>query len=360
MLKQNCWTVAAVGLLADASQAQWGDTFDRPDGGLGSDWSVVTGSWGVQALRGTHLSAAANEIVQHVQASALYASALVQLDVFALNAGSQFSGVLIGLGGADAIQVKIQDQDAAPGFSHIGIYHRTSATGWGPWTGTGTGTGFGVLQAAFDAARLRVSFADTDTLLVELDTNFDGTIDQTYSRTGVSTIASALGTGFGLAAWGATSRFDNFRVDGAASVSTYCTAGTSTNGCEASIAASAPPSASGATPCVLSLANVEGQKSGLFFYGLAPLPQQWCATGTSYLCVKAPTARTLTQNSGGNVAQCNGSLQLDWNAFVAASPGSLGAPFSAGNRLFVQGWFRDPPSCKGTTLSNALEMTFAP
>ena len=355
---RSTWTAVLVGMLAGAAPAQWGDTFNLPDGALGSEWSVVTGSWGVQGLRGAHLSAGANDVVQHVQASAPYASAVVQLDVFAQNAGNQFSGVLIGLGGADTIQVKIQDQDAALGFSNIGIYHRTSATGWGPWAGTGMG--FGSLQATFDAARLRVSFADADTILVELDTNFDGVSDQTYSRTGVSTIASALGTGFGIAAWGVTARFDNFRIDGAATVSTYCTAGTSTNGCEASIAASAPPSASGATPCLLTLANVEGQKSGLFFYGLAPLPQLWCASGTSFLCVKAPTARTTTQTSGGNVSQCNGSLQLDWNAFVAASPGALGAPFSAGSRVFVQGWFRDPPSCKGTSLSNALEMTFAP
>ncbi|MBM3990905.1 MAG: hypothetical protein FJ298_07840 [Planctomycetes bacterium] len=348
----------AVGMLAGATQAQWGDAFDRPDGGLGNDWSVVNGSWGVQGSRGAHLSVGANEVAQHVQASGPYASSVVQLDVFAQNAGSQFSGVLIGLGGADTILVKLQDQDTSPGFSNIGIYHRTSATGWGSWAGAGSG--FSTLQATFDSARLRVSFPDADTLLAELDTNFDGTIDQTYSRTGVGAFASALGTSYGLAAWGSTARFDNFRIDGLAIVSTYCTAGTSTSGCQASIAANAAPSASGATPCVLTLANVEGQKAGLFFYGLAPLPQPWCSNGASLLCVKAPTSRTPAQNSGGSVWQCNGSLQLDWNAFMAGHPGALGAPFSAGNRVFVQGWFRDPPSCKGTSLSNALAMTFAP
>ena len=50
----------------------------------------------------------------------------------------------------------------------------------------------------------------------------------------------------------------------------------------------------------------------------------------------------------------------DWNAFVGGSPGTLGAPFSAGSRVYVQGWFRDPPSCKGTSLSNAVALTFAP
>ncbi len=352
------WRLAAVVLLASGARAQWADSFNRPDGALGADWSVVSGVWAVQSQSGAHQSAGSNEIVQHVHASAPYASAVVQLDVIAQNAGNQFSGVLIGLGGADTIQVKIQDQDTALGFSNIAIYHRTSAVAWGPWTGTGTS--FAALQSHFDSARMRVSFPNADTLRVELDTNFDGVIDQTYSRTGVSTIAGALGDRFGIVAWGTTALFDNFRVDGAATATVFCTAGTSSNGCQPSIAASAPPTASATTPCVLSVSNVDGQKFGLFFYGLSPLPQPWCATGTSFLCVKAPTARTPTQNSGGSVSQCDGSLTLDWNAFVAGSPGTLGAPFSAGSRVYVQGWFRDPPSCKGTSLSNAVALTFAP
>lgn len=141
----------------------------------------------------------------------------------------------------------------------------------------------------------------------------------------------------------------------------YCTAGTTTAGCTASIGANANPSASAATPCNITISSVEGQKSGIVFYGLASLPQPWCTSGgTSFLCVKSPTYRSSAQSSGGTVGGCDGSLALDWNAFQAASPGALGSPFSAGQKVYVQGWFRDPPACKSTSLSNALEMTYVP
>jgi len=144
---------------------------------------------------------------------------------------------------------------------------------------------------------------------------------------------------------------------------TYCTAGTTSNGCNASIAASAQPSASQATPCTLSVSSVEGQKQGLLFYGLdntgfTPLP--WAATSSSFFCVKSPTQRTFPQNSGGAINQCNGLLTVDLNNFFVVFPSAIGLPFSAGDKLFVQAWFRDPPAPRTTNLSNAIEMTMQP
>jgi hypothetical protein len=139
----------------------------------------------------------------------------------------------------------------------------------------------------------------------------------------------------------------------------YCTAGTTTNGCSASITANANPSVTFANSCNLSVANVEGQKSGLIFYSInGQQAQAWNAT--SFLCVKAPTQRTSTQTSGGTVNTCNGSLSLDWNAFQAANPSALGNPWTAGNALQAQAWFRDPPAGKSTNLSNAIELTYVP
>jgi len=139
----------------------------------------------------------------------------------------------------------------------------------------------------------------------------------------------------------------------------YCTAGTTTNGCAASITATANPSASLANSCSLNVSNVEGQKSGLIFYSInGQQAQAWNAT--SFLCVKAPTQRTTTQSSGGTVNTCNGSLTLDWNAFQTANPSALGNPWTAGNVLQAQAWFRDPPAGKSTNLSDAIEMTYVP
>jgi len=142
----------------------------------------------------------------------------------------------------------------------------------------------------------------------------------------------------------------------------YCTSGTTSNGCTASIAASANPNVAHSTPCQITISNVEGQRTGIVFYALSPLSQSWCSAGggTSFVCVKAPTQRTFAQNSGGTQGRCDGSLALDWNAFQLANPLALGAPWIAGAKAYVQGWFRDPPSCKTTSLSNAVELTYQP
>lgn len=143
--------------------------------------------------------------------------------------------------------------------------------------------------------------------------------------------------------------------------SAYCTAGTTTNGCTPSIAGVGSPSASLATPFSIQVSNVEGQKLGLVFYGVSgPLATPWSTSSTSFLCVKTPTQRTAAQSTGGVNAQCNGVLSLDWNAFIGATPGALGAPFASGDSLWAQGWFRDPPAPKTTNLSDGLAVVFEP
>jgi hypothetical protein len=155
--------------------------------------------------------------------------------------------------------------------------------------------------------------------------------------------------------------FDSFVLTGPTAPVVYCTAGTTSNGCTASISASGAPNVAHSAPCQITINNVEGQKTGIVFYGLGALPQPWCSTGgTSFLCVKPPTMRSGTQSSGGTAGLCNGTLGLDWNTFQLANPGALGQPWSSGNKAFVQAWFRDPPSCKTTSLSNAVELTYAP
>ncbi len=142
----------------------------------------------------------------------------------------------------------------------------------------------------------------------------------------------------------------------------YCTAGTSTNGCVPAMSATAQPNLANNAGCVISCANVEGQKLGLIFYGVDNTgftPNPW-GSGVSFLCVKAPTQRTGSSNSGGSFGGCDGALSVDWDAFQIARPNSLGNPFSAGDSIFVQTWYRDPPSAKTTNLSDALELTMQP
>lgn len=154
--------------------------------------------------------------------------------------------------------------------------------------------------------------------------------------------------------------FTSYMLPPSSAPVTYCTSGTTTSGCAATINATANPNVAHTTPCTINVTGVEGQKTGIVFYGLQQLPQLWCASGTSFLCVKAPTMRTIGQNSGGSTGACNGQLTLDWNAFQTTFPGSLGNPWTAGDEAYVQGWFRDPTSCKTTSLSNAVILTYQP
>jgi len=144
---------------------------------------------------------------------------------------------------------------------------------------------------------------------------------------------------------------------------TYCTSGTSSNGCAASISATANPSVSMANACVITATNVEGQKNGIIFYGLNNngfVPAPWGLGSTSFLCVKGPTQRMSALSSGGTLNTCTGLLVQDWNAYHTAHPGAYGTPFTAGGSVFVQAWYRDPPAPKTTNLSNAVQMTFVP
>jgi len=142
----------------------------------------------------------------------------------------------------------------------------------------------------------------------------------------------------------------------------YCTAGTSSGGCTPAIQASNQPSVAHAGPCSITVTGIEGQRFCLVFYGVDNsgfTPTSW-GTSTSYLCVKAPTQRTPTQLSGGTFGACDGHLVLDWNAYQSANVLSLGNPWLAGDKVYAQLWYRDPPSPKTTSLSSALELTYQP
>ncbi len=141
----------------------------------------------------------------------------------------------------------------------------------------------------------------------------------------------------------------------------YCTAGTSTNGCTPSIAANVQPNTTNTAGCVITVSGVEGQKQGIVFYGVdntgfTPIP--WGSGGSSFQCVKLPVVRLGSPtSSGGNAGACDGSYVIDWDAFQTANPASLGNPWVMGEKVFVQSWYRDPLAVKTSNLSNALELS---
>ena len=162
--------------------------------------------------------------------------------------------------------------------------------------------------------------------------------------------------------------FSNTAFDGLAGAGvvvpmTFCTAGTTTNGCNASIGGSGTASATAGSGFSITVSNVEGVKSGIIFYGINNsgfTPTVWGNGGTSYLCARPPLQRTAVQSSGGTLGACDGVLSIDWNAFRASRPTALGAPFFAGQNVFAQGWFVDPPAVRSTNLSNGLQFAVGP
>lgn len=140
----------------------------------------------------------------------------------------------------------------------------------------------------------------------------------------------------------------------------YCTAGTSSNGCVAVLTGVGAPSASAIDGFSLSATSIEGQKSGLFFYGVTGRIATTWGAGSSFLCVKSPTQRMSSQSSGGTAGLCNGVYVQDWLDFIRSNSGALGQPLFAGQVIDAQAWYRDPPASKTTNLSNGYEFTLCP
>lgn len=143
---------------------------------------------------------------------------------------------------------------------------------------------------------------------------------------------------------------------------TYCTAGTTTNGCVPSMSINGVASGTSALPAMLTASGVEGQKSGLIFVGLQQQALPWAPGSSSFFCVKTPTVRLPpAQNSGGTAGLCDGTIAADINAYVQSTSGTLlGQPVAAGLTFNSQGWFRDPPAPKATNLTNGLNVVFCP
>jgi hypothetical protein len=142
-------------------------------------------------------------------------------------------------------------------------------------------------------------------------------------------------------------------------IETYCTSGTSTSGCLASLGATGTPSATASSGFNLTASNVEGAKDGLFFFGANGRQANSWGNGTSYQCVIPPVKRGGLLTGSGTSGACDGSFTQDlnalWNSNVNKNPGS-------GAVVQAQLWHRDPfnTSNQTTSLSDAVEFTVAP
>lgn len=140
----------------------------------------------------------------------------------------------------------------------------------------------------------------------------------------------------------------------------YCTPGTSADGCSSAASSTGAASATAASGFTLSFTAMSGQRSGLVFYGVSGRALTALPGSKGFLCMNAPLQRTSVGNTGGTAGACDGALTLDWNAYMAGAPGALGNPRAAGQLVQAQAWRRDPASVKPATLSDALEFAVCP
>jgi hypothetical protein len=143
-------------------------------------------------------------------------------------------------------------------------------------------------------------------------------------------------------------------IDWVPAPASYCTAGTSSAGCQALLSSSGLPSASAAAGFVVDAVGLEGGRVGIVFFGTSGRQAKPWGPTSSFRCMLPPVRRTPPQTSGGSPGACDGTLLLDLNAFWSANPG---ANPGAGTLVQIQAWVED--GAPGA-LSDALEVCLAP
>ncbi len=149
---------------------------------------------------------------------------------------------------------------------------------------------------------------------------------------------------------------------GCGPVTAYCTAGTSAAGCVPMLGGNGTPSASAQSGFTLVAAQVEGNKDGLFFWGINGRQANPWGNGTSYQCVVPPVWRGGLLKGSGTAGSCDGTFSQDLNAlWCSACPKPAKNP-GPGTVTQAQLWYRDPQSTSNqtTSLSGAVEFVVCP
>ncbi len=141
----------------------------------------------------------------------------------------------------------------------------------------------------------------------------------------------------------------------------YCANASSSSGCQPRIEALGSPRASETSGFTVRVTQMNGQRAGMLFYGLAPTAVPWAPPlNPSTMCVEGQRQRMGVTLSSGNLNLCNGVIARDVLAWAAATPGALATPFSAGTTLYFQGWMRDPLMPTGGILTGGWSTTLCP
>jgi hypothetical protein len=141
----------------------------------------------------------------------------------------------------------------------------------------------------------------------------------------------------------------NLQVDEGSAGVTYCLAKQDSQGCISNIQGFGFPSMSAPGNYSIGALDVAKNQNGIQFFGVSGAVQVPFQGG--YLCVAPPLYRLSVKNTGAG-GGCGGNLFYTLAEVLAQPEG--GVLVVAGQTVYQQAWFRDPPALTTTGLSNAL------
>lgn len=300
---------------------------------MGTDWQEYIGD---QLLLDNHgMGNVPNNFAYmlHNSASLSPASARMEVDLLPPSgSGGPHVALIAGAqpGSYQWFYTKIQDGTNDGVYDRIYFYSFSNGVAWGS-------TRFQDLTRPISTGRVAMYFTNGgDTLNVDIDADFDGTVDQRYSNSGALAVPVA-GTRFGIGTW-AMGAYDNWRVTDCppASLRTYGTGLAGTLGVPP-IAASGRPGLG--TLVQVGIGNSLGAPSGVaavFGGAAASIPGFWGGT----LLVTPDVLHPAPIPAGG----------LSLPLFIPADPNLCS------RSLFVQGLVLDPGARRGIANTQGLEL----
>ncbi len=198
--------------IPPSGSRSWSDDFNRASGtNMGADWNEMSGDIGISANMGYGI-ASGMSLMEHTSASAAYDAHVQAIDFLPKHSGSNLVYVALVSGLASSstnIFIKVQDNDSDGLYDRVFFY---SGNNGGPWSGYSPSYYYD-LAVKTPSGRMFVYFTGGgDVANLDIDRDFDGTVDESFTCSGVLGIAG-LGTGFGIGTYNSP-QFDNWEVNG--------------------------------------------------------------------------------------------------------------------------------------------------
>lgn len=207
--------VAVAAMCCGAYAADIFDDFNRPNStDLGPNWNENKTDFYIEDNKCKAVGSNIYMTWAGTPNTLPYYQVVGQWDVFAPTGTLAYTGLRTGVGGTYEMMIKLQSQSSAGTFTHIGFYRGSTPGSYSAWTG---GKGFVTLTTKFAEGRITQYFkqGNNDEVFIDIDTDFNGTPDYTYSSPGVAAWGGQMGTGVGIAAYGSATSidvFDNFSI----------------------------------------------------------------------------------------------------------------------------------------------------